>query len=680
MENFSEKAQLIWNIADLLRGDYKQSDYGKVILPLTVLRRLDCVMDPSREAVAQRAQSLSTLSPAAREPVLIHAAGVPFCNTSPFFFGPRPETPRPGLKSLLDSPDTLAEDLKVYLHHFSQGVQHILDRFDLDAHIDRLDKSQLLYQVVEHFTQQDLHPDKVSNMEMGYMFEELIRRFSEQSNETAGEHFTPREVIKLMVRLVFAGDEDILSQPGKIRTLFDPACGTGGMLSVAERHLNATWPQLKLQVFGQELNPESFAICNADMLMRGRDPANIRYGNSFSQDRFQGEHFHYMLANPPFGVSWKKVQKEVTAEHEDLGEAGRFGPGLPRINDGSLLFLLHMLSKREPVHKEGTRLGIVFNGSPLFTGAAGSGESNIRRRILENDWLEAIVALPDQMFYNTGINTYVWILSNRKAPARRGKVQLINAVDMFQKMRKSLGDKRKELSEEHIQNIVDLYLGFDEGPQIKIFDNEDFGFHRITVERPLRLNFQASPERIARLDNEKDFAALATPKKPKKQSQEAHAEEIRMGKALQASIQAALATLPDTLYMDRPSFQKAMNKAVAPLKLKAALKKAILSALSERDPEAAICLDKKGEPEPDSELRDYENIPLKEDIDEYFEREVLPHVPDAWIKEEDPKVGYEIPFTRHFYQYTPPRPLDTIEAEIRALEAEIQNLLGEALR
>jgi len=481
-----------------------------------------------------------------------------------------------------------------------------------------------------------------------------------------------------MVNLLFAEDDKSLTAPGVVKTMYDPACGTGGMLSVAEEHLLSMNPQAKLAVYGQELNDESFAICKADMLIKGADADNIKSGNSFSADGLPSLKVDYLISNPPFGVDWSKAQKEVNEEHQKLGYAGRFGPGMPRKNDGSLLFLLHMLSKMKPAEQGGSRLAIVFNGSPLFTGAAGSGESEIRRWVIENDWLEAIVALPDQMFYNTGISTYIWLVTNRKAPERKGKVQLINGVGHFQKMRKSLGDKRKELGENDIHDLTRRYADFTPGEQVKIFDNQDFGFHRITVERPLRLNFQASPERIQRLEEESAWKNLLTSKKKGEQAELERAQ----GKSLQMAVLGILNSLDQTvLYKSRDEFEKVLKKAIKAqgVKLGSALGKAVLNALSERDETAEICTNAKGEIEPDSDLRDYENVPLKEDIDEYMAREVLPHVPDAWVDHGKTKVGYEIPFTRHFYVYEPPRPLEVIEAEIRELESEIQGMLAEVL-
>ena len=665
MERFSEKVSFIWSVADLLRGDYKQSEYGRVILPLTVLRRLDQVLAPTRQAVREAHQKYADSPDALRERMLLRAAGQGFYNTSKLDFA-----------TLLDDPTHIAQNLVGYINAFSENARDIIEHFLFEQQIERLDRANILFLVVQKFAAIDLHPDSVSNLEMGYLFEELIRKFSEQSNETAGEHFTPREVIRFMVNLLFVTDDEALTKPGIVRTMLDPACGTGGMLSVAEEYLRELNPAAKLQVFGQELNGESYAVCKSDMLIKGQDADNIKYGNSFSEDHLHGVTADYLISNPPFGVDWTKAATVVRHEHETQGHAGRFGPGLPRKNDGSLLFLLHMMSKMKAVDQGGSRLGIVFNGSPLFTGAAGSGESEIRRYLLEHDLLEAIIALPDQMFYNTGINTYVWVVSNRKSRERRGKVQLINGVSYFRKMRKSLGDKRKELSPEHIDTLTRLYADFAEGPQVKIFDNTDFGFHRITVERPLQLNVQASAERIARLDDERGWKNLVVSKKKNK---EAAAAEVQAGTQTQAEVRRVLARLDGAkLYKSRDLFLADLKTAAKAegAKLAATLVKTVLSALSERDETAEVCT-KKGVVEADSDLRDYENIPLKEDIGEYMAREVLPHVPDAWVDESKTKVGYEIPFTRHFYEYTPPRELSVIEAEIRTLEGEIRGMLDE---
>ncbi|MCB9633978.1 MAG: SAM-dependent DNA methyltransferase [Sandaracinus sp.] len=665
-QSFSEASAFLWSIADLLRGDFKQHDFGKVILPFTVLRRLDCVLEPTKEKVLARHAAMQGGDLKNLDPILNRLTGVHFHNVSKLDF-----------RRLLDDPNHLAANLLAYLKGFSENVREIfLERFKLPEQIAKLDEGNILFLVVKRFTEVDLHPEVVPNHMMGSIFEDLIRRFAEQSNETAGEHFTPREVIRLMVNLLLSRDDEVLRAKGIVKTLYDPACGTGGMLSVAEDYLLALNPDAHLEVFGQELNDESYAICKADMLLKAENPGNVALYSSFSRDGHAGRKFDYMLSNPPFGVEWKKDEAAIKREAETLGFAGRFGAGLPRINDGSFLFLQHMVSKMKPVSEGGSRVAIVFNGSPLFTGDAGSGESEIRRWILENDWLEAIVALPDQLFFNTGIYTYVWLVTNRKDPERKNKVQLINGTDLYQKMRKSLGNKRHELSDEHIAELCRLYGDFEEGPRSKVFDTEDFGFRKITVERPLRLNFQASPERLERLSSERAFEGLAKSKK----KGAAATKEIEEGRAQQDALLAMLRTLdPNELVKNRDAFEKRLKAAAkkAGLKLPAPILKALLSALSERDDTADVCKDAKGQPEPDTDLRDTENVPLKEDVDAYVAREVLPHVPDAWVDESKTKIGYEIPFTRHFYEYKPLRPLAEIEAEIRGLEAEIQGMLGE---
>ena len=567
--NQQSLSSLIWSVADLLRGDFKQSEYGRAILPFIVLRRLDCVLAPTKKEVLSEYDKKKKEG-IAYEEFARRAAKQPFFNISPM-----------DIPTLMGDQDHLRANLKSYIQGFSPEVRDIFSRFEFEATVERLYKANLLYLVLEKFAEINLHPSSVTNTQMGYVFEELIRKFAEISNETAGEHFTPREVIKLMVELLFIEDDAALAKPGTVRTIYDPTAGTGGMLSVAAEHLQAINPKARLTMFGQELNDESYAVCKADMLIRGQDVSNIASGNTLSDDGHPGKTFDYMLSNPPFGVEWKKVEKEIRAEHESKGFSGRFGPGLPRVSDGSLLFLMHLLSKMRPPKEGGSRVGIVLNGSPLFTGGAGSGESEIRRYVLENDLVDAIVALPTDMFYNTGISTYVWILTNRKSDHRKGKVQLINGAEFFQKMRKSLGSKRKELGEGDIKRIVNLYGEFEENEYSKIFDNADFGYSTITVERPLL------------------------------------------------------------------------------------------------DEQGKVVTDKKGNPKPDAKLRDTENVPLKDDIKAYFKREVLPHVPDAWIDEDKTKVGYEVPFNRHFYKYVPPRPLEVIDAELKAVTSEILALLSE---
>ncbi len=689
-EKIKELANFIWSVADLLRGDYKQADYGKVILPFTVLRRLDCVLEPTKQKVLDfienkaKAMKLKNL-----EPVLNKTAGLSFHNTSRYSF-----------QKLKEEPNNIAANLKNFINGFSTNGREIIEYFNFGDHITRLDEANLLFMVVKRFAALDLHPQAVSPMEMGYVFEELIRKFSELSNETAGEHFTPREVIKLMVNVLFLNDRDMLTKKGIVKTIYDPACGTGGMLSVAEEYIKELNPDAKPVVFGQEINPESYAICKSDMLIKGQDVSNIKFGNSFTVDGLEGEQFDYMLSNPPFGVEWKKVQSHIQKEHEVKGYAGRFGAGLPRISDGSFLFLQHMISKMQEVNG-GSRIGIVFNGSPLFSGGAGSGESNIRKWIIENDMLEAIIAMPDQLFYNTGIFTYVWVLTNRKTPERKGKVQLINAASerFYQKMSRNLGNKRNEIGDgengkpDQIGEITQIYGDFKHNDTRKvaangkeedvivgkIFDNDDFGYWRITVERPLRLNFQANGERIGRLDDETAFANLAQSKK----KGAAGREEIEAGLELQAGIRAMLRTFDSgKCYKNRDAFDADLKAAIkrSGLNISAPLKNAILKALAERDETADICTDGKGKPEPDPGLRDYENVPLKEDVSEYFEREVRPHVPDAWIDKSKTVKGYEISFTRYFYKYRPLRSLAEIRADITALEKETEGMIQKVLR
>jgi len=577
----SNLSSFIWSVADLLRGDYKQSEYGKVILPFTVLRRLDCVLESTKVAVLAEKATREKAGLNA-EPFLLKKSGQFFYNTSPL-----------DLKKLMGDQMNIGENLRAYMQAFSPAVRDIFESFEFHTQIDKLAKSGLLYMVTEKFTTIDLHPDVVSNAEMGAVFEELIRKFAELSNETAGEHFTPREVIRLMVNLLFIEDDQALTKPGVVRSLYDPTAGTGGMLSVAGEHLVSLNPDARLVMYGQELNPESYAICKADMLIKGQDIANIIFGNTLSADGLSGKVFDYALSNPPFGVEWKKIEATIRKEAETMGYNGRFGPGLPRVSDGSLLFLLHLIAKMRPAVDGGSRFGIVLNGSPLFTGGAGSGESEIRRYVLENDLVEAIIALPTDMFYNTGISTYVWIVSNRKPQARKGKVQLIDASSFWQKMRKSLGSKRKELSAEHIDDITRLFGNFEEltrdvdgspVPISRIFANEAFGYHTITVERPER---------------------------------------------------------------------DADGKVVLATKGKC-----------------------KGKPMPDGSLRDTENVPLSDDIAAYFKREVLPHAPDAWIDTDKTKVGYEIPFNRHFYVFKPPRPLAEIDAELKGVTDRILTMIN----
>ena len=599
----------IWSVADLLRGDYKPADYGKVILPFTVLRRLDCVLEPTKAAVQAEFEKRTKagLNP---EAFLKRKAGQSFFNTSTM-----------DLKKLLGDAANVGPNLHAYIQGFSPEVRDIFERFEFVVQIDRLAKAKLLYQVTEKFANVDLHPDRVSNNQMGLVFEELIRKFAETSNETAGDHFTPRDVIRLMVDLLFIEDDDALSRPGVVRSIYDPTAGTGGMLSVAEEHLKAQAKDVQLTMSGQELNPESYAICKADMLIKGQDVSNIAFGNTLSEDGHAGRTFDYMLANPPFGVEWKKVEKAVRDEHEQQGFAGRFGPGLPRVSDGSLLFLLHMLSKMRPTVEGGCRFGIVLNGSPLFTGGAGSGESEIRRYLLENDLVEAIVALPTDMFFNTGIATYVWIVTNRKDARRKRLLQLIDGSGFGRKMRKSLGSKRKELSEEGIAELTRLFGRFEVADVATVLDAEGKEGGRIAVH-----------------EGEKP------PEAP------------QGGKVKLAPLSRILPNTAfgyRTITVERPLkdeqghpvlFEKGKNK---------------------------------GKPQPDSSLRDTENVPLSEDVETYFDREVLPHAPDAWIDPDKTKVGYEIPFNRQFYVFEPPRPLSEIDAELKEVTDRIKAMIAE---
>lgn len=633
----------IWGVADLLRGDYKPHDYGQVILPLTVLRRMDCVLALTKAGVIEAAKGLA---PDAAEVVLPRLTGVPFYNTSPLDF-----------QKLLGDPNHIAAGVRSYIAGFSIDARQTFEAFKFDDNVDYLDKQDLLYLLIQKFATVDLHPNVVRNTEMGTVFEELIRKFSEQSNETAGEHFTPRDVVQLMVDLLVTDDRDTLTTGSIVKTMLDPACGTGGMLSVASERLFQLNPDATLVPFGEELQPETWAICQSDMMMKGSQGRIVR-GNSFSQDGFSGERFDYLLCNPPYGVEWKKVERDVRDEAARLGFNGRFGAGLPRINDGSLLFLQHMVAKWKKPEEGGSRMAIIFNGSPLFTGGPGSGESEIRRWVIENDWLEAIIGLPDQLFYNTGISTYIWILTNRKRSERRNKVQLINATGMFTKRRKSLGNKRNDIALEQIAEIVRLHGDFAEGKLSKIFANEDFGYRQITVERPLRVRYEATGEGLERFLASKAVMALTVGD-----------DEFR-DRLTEAFRAAGLSGS-----FDRKAVEKSVAAAMRDIGVedKTAAKE-MVRALTVRD-EAAPLVNGKDGPEPDADLRDTEDVPLSVDVATYFEREVKPYVTDAWIDGSRTKIGYEIPFTRYFYEYVPSRPLEVIDAEIRQLELEIQALL-----
>jgi len=676
--NITEKSNFIWKIADLLRGDYKQSEYGDVILPFTVLCRLDSVLAPTKDAVLEVNRTCKFKNKA---PFLMKATktksvpeGYRFYNVSEFTFA-----------KLKNDATNIADNLTDYIKGFSENARTILESFDIYSQIARLDRANLLYLVICKFVDDiDLHPDRVKNNEMGYIFEELIRKFSEMSNETAGEHFTPREVIRLMVSILFNPDLDKIIDPAFMAKLYDPAAGTGGMLSAAIEYAAEHSPSAIIRVYGQELNEKTYAICKSDTMIKGDGYENIHLGNSFTEDALPREKFHYMLCNPPFGVEWKKYEKFIRDESEDKGFAGRFGAGLPRVSDGSLLFLQHMISKMMEYDPKadgvtGCRLGIVFNGSPLFTGDAGSGESEIRKWIIENGWLETIIALPDQLFYNTGILTYVWIVTNRKKGIRKGKIQLIDGTSFFERMRKPLGEKRKMLNETHIDELTKIYGNFVDGEFCKIFDEDDFAYWKVTVERPLRLNFQASPERIERICDQTAFANLA---KSRKRKPEEIAKEVAEGEKQQETILAAITTIDGSvLYKNRAEFAKQLQKALkkAGLDIKAPLMKAILAGLSEKDETADICTDAKGNPEPDTDLRDTEQIPFtrkvpeKEAIDEYIEREVKPYAPDAWVDYSKTKKGYEIPFTRHFYKYEELGDAEETLLEIQSLGERIQS-------
>ncbi len=669
--NHQHIAGFIWSIANLLRDDFKRAKHPDVILPLTVLRRLDCALEVTKPEVLKKfAQYKSKLKD--MDGILRGASNYSFYNTSQYDF-----------KKLLDDPKNIGKNLRQYINAYSPSMREIIERFKFETQIDALEDANLTYQVIEKFANVDLHPDRVSNLEMGYIFEELIRRFNEASNENPGEHFTPREIIRLMVNLLFSPDLDVLKKRSIIKTVYDPACGSGGMLTEAKEWiLQSVNETAQIELFGQEVNPETFAIAKSDLLLKGENAENIKFGSTLSNDLLKSETFDYMLSNPPYGKEWKKDETSVKKE-ADFGEQGRFGAGLPRISDGQLLFLQTMLAKMKPSNG-GSRLAIVMNGSPLFTGDAGSGESEIRRWIIENDWLEAIIALPNQLFYNTGIHTYIWVLSNKKKPHHKGKVKLINAVDMYAKMRKSLGDKRNYITDEQIQEITERFLDGDKSKLVQDHPNEFFGYRKITVERPLKLNFQTSPERIERVKADRVFQSLA---KSKKRDPLKKAEEEKAGEQLQTKIVAVLNSIGSDIVKNQDKFLKSFNAAFkkADIKLDAALKKAIVKCLSERDETADVITDKEGNPQPDTDLRDYENVPLAEDIREYFKREVLPHVPDAWISEDNKyrdhkdgeigKVGYEISFTRYFYEYKPLRDLEEISDDIHKLESEIDGML-----
>lgn len=655
MSKSHELSNFIWSIADLLRGPYRPPQYERVMLPLVVLRRFDCVLESTKDAVlAKHAQYQGKLEGDALDSVLNKISGQRFHNHSPLSF-----------EKLKGDPDNAHLHLVSYINGFSENVRKIFERFEFGNEVERMREHNILFLVIKKFCEVDLHPGAADNIEMGLLFEDLIRRFNEQANETAGDHFTPREVIRLMVNLLFMHDDDLLSKPGTVRKMLDPTCGTGGMLSEARKYLREHQAGARLFVYGQDFNPRSYAVAASDLLLRTNpedaETSTIKFGDTLIDDQFPGERFDYFLANPPFGVDWKRQQKEVVREHEKSGFAGRFGAGTPRVNDGALLFLQHMVSKFEPVdpakNLDGSRLAIVFNGSPLFTGGAGSGESEIRKWIIENDWLEAIVAMPEQMFYNTGIGTYVWVVTNRKEARRKGKIQLIDGRDRWQSLRRSLGDKRREFSDAHITDIVREYGDMRDNATSKVFDNADFGYNRLTIERPLRLAFQITLER-------------------KERFLDACPELLDDLQAIDKAIRRKSSRDWNAIWKQVQAILKERDS-----KWRAPQVKVFRESFTEIDPKAEAVVAKKTggkiEYESDPKLRDFENVPLKEDVQAYFEREVRPHVADAWIDHEKTKIGYEINFNRHFYRFTPPRPLTEIDADLKRAEEEIVRLLRE---
>lgn len=657
MGNHQEHINLIWQIADLLRGPYRPPQYERVMLPMTVLRRFDSVLEPTKDAVLMRYEALKDkFEGVALDAMLDKVSGQRFHNHSPLTFD-----------KLRGAPDTIAKDLVSYINGFSANVRRVFEYFEFEKEIERMDEANILYLVVSRFSTVDLHPTRVTNVEMGLIFENLIRRFNELANETAGDHFTPREVIRLMVNLLFINDDELLTVPGTVRKMLDPTCGTGGMLAEAQSYLKDHHLGATLYAYGQDYNKRAFATAASDMLIKevahNGMGDNIKFGDSLIEDQFPDARFDYLIANPPFGVDWKRQQSEITREHEKQGYAGRFGAGLPRVNDGALLFLQHMISKFEPVNevakKHGSRLAVVFSGSPLFTGGAGSGESNIRRWIIESDWLEAVVALPEQMFYNTGIGTYIWIITNRKEKQRRGKIQLVDARDYYLPMRRSQGDKRRKIGDmdegepDQIGDIVRLYGQFAPSDQSKIFDNEDFGFSRVTVERPLRLRYQMMLDDKARFLDACPWLL-----------DDVQAIDKTLGREPQTDWNRVDEQIRDLL--------KKRNS-----KWKAKEFKLFRDVFTHKDANAEAVQKGKAEYEADADLRDFENIPLKDDIDAYFAREVFPHVPDAWMDRSNDKVGYEINFNRYFYKYVPPRPLADIDADLKKAEELILQLLKE---
>ena len=664
MDNNFNHVSFLWNIAESLRGTYKEEDYRKVMLPMIVVRRFDCLLDNyNRETIKEVYNTYDFLPEEEKDEIVIadlkenHGMDLQFYNVSDFTW-----------KKLLDDSENIKSNFEDYLNGFSNNVKEIIGKFKFKDEIAQLDKKNKLYAVLQKMYEVDLHINAVSNNKMGYIYEEMLRRFTE--NSAAGEQYTPREVIRLCMEMLFLGKESFLTEEGKVISIADFCCGTGGMLSIGEEYIEKINPKAIVNVYGQELLDESFAICQADMLMKGQNPDNIRLGNTLTEDRFRGEHMRFLISNPPFGVTWKDEEKKVK-EEADLGFDGRFGAGTPRVSDGSLLFLENMISKMYQ-DEEGSRIAIIFNGSPLFTGDAGSGESNIRRWIIENDLLEGIIALPTDMFYNTGIATYIWVLTNRKEKMRKGKIQLVNATDFYVPMRKSLGNKRKEISSAQIEVIKELYRRFEPSEKVKIFDNEDFGYRKITIDRPLKLSFKVNKEAIERVQQTTQFINLAV---SKKKDEVVKAQEEALGREIQEKLITMLQSFDENKeYLNREEFikiLKAKGKEYG-VTLGAALVKAIVNSIGERNENADVCRDSKGNVESDSTLRDTESIPLKEDIQEYFDREVKPHVSDAYMDEATfNNIGYEIPFTRHFYKYEKLRPFADIMKEVEELESEI---------
>ena len=664
LTNISEISGFIWGIADsVLRGTYRRNEYQKVILPFTVLKRFDSVLEYSKKDIVDTYEANKSRT-GVLAPILMSKAvdengrELGFYNYSRFDF-----------ETLLQDPDNIEENIKFYINSYSNNVKNILENFDIERQIEKLSRANLLYLLIKKFneTSLDLSPKNISNHDMGTIFEELIRKFSETSNEEAGEHFTPRDVVKLMTELLFAEEGE---SSGSIKLVYDPACGTGGMLTSCQEFISKSNPDIDVVLYGQEINDEIYAICKADMLMKGENAENIKGPSStLSDDQLKDNKFDYIISNPPYGRDWEQDKEVVDAEAEK-GFDGRFGAGLPRKSDGQLLFIQHMISKMKDNGK--SRIAVITNGSPLFTGDAGSGESNIRKWIFENDYLEALIALPDQLFFNTGIGTYVWVLTNEKTPQREGKVQLIDAREEYVGMRKSLGNKRHTLPEESINKIIDTYQDFTESDKVKIFDNGDFGYTKITVERPMQLNYQVTPERLENLYSYNQFKKLAESKSEDPEIKMAEEEE---GKKQQEAIKEELLTIGDELYTDWDTFETKVKNALKSFDLKPAFIKNVIEKLSEHDDTAEYVTDRSGKPKADSNLRDTEKIPLVQNIDDYFEDEVLKYYSDAWYDESKNKIGYEINFTQYFYVYEPPRPLEEIEADIAKVTAEIQELL-----